>query len=102
MRGELAQRLNERVIPWVTIWVPLPKAEQGVHSCCSSGVAFSPVVTHEPNFVWQAVKVLRDCCVALGAFFRACMRIKPVTEKFLKVTRRAVPVKQFLSLNAAL
>ena len=95
------QRLNYLVITWVTVRVPCSKAEEGVHSCGTSGVAFCAVVTHKPNLVGHAVELLGDCRVALRGFFRTCMGVKPVAEKFLKVARRAVPVKQFLSLNAA-
>ena len=89
------------MIPWVTVRVPFAKAEESVHSCRTSGVAFSSVVTHEPNLVRRALELLGDFCLALRRFFRACMGVKPVAEEFFKVTRRAVPVKQFLSLNAA-
>ena len=89
------------MILWVTVRVAVAKAEESVHSCRASGIAFSSVVTHKPNLVGRAVELLGDCCVALRGFFRARMGVKPVTEKFFKVTCRAMPVKQFLSLNAA-
>ena len=89
------------MIPWVTVRVAVAKAEESVHSCRTSGIAFSSVVAHEPNLVGRALELLGDCCVALRGFFRACVGVKPVAEKFFKVTCMAVPVKQFLSLNAA-
>ena len=89
------------MIPWVPVRIPFAKAEEGVHSCRTSGIAFISVVTHEPNLVGRALELLGDCSVALRGFFRACMGVKPVAENFFKVTRRAVPVKQFLGLNAA-
>ena len=89
------------MIPWVTVRVAIAKAEEGVHSCRTSRIAFSSVVTYKPNLVGRAVELLGDCCIALRGFFRAGVGVKPVAEEFFKVTRRAVPVKQFLSLNAA-
>ena len=89
------------MIPWVTVRVAVAKAEECVHSCRTSGVALGAVVTHKPNLVGRAVKLLGDGFVALRGFFRAGVGVKPVAEEFFKVTRRAVPVKQFLSLNAA-
>ena len=89
------------MIPWVTVRVPFAKAEKGVHSCRVSGITFGSVVTYKPNLVGRAVELLGDSCIALGGFFRACMGVKPVAEKVFKVTRRAVPVKQLLSVNAA-
>ena len=89
------------MIPWVSVRVAVAKAEEGVHPCQTSRIAFGAVVTHKPNFVGRAVELLGNSYVAFRGFFRACMSVKPVAEKFFKVTLRAVPVKQFLSLYAA-
>ena len=87
--------------PWVTVRVAVAKAEECMHSCQTSGIALRSVVTHKPNLAGRDVELLGNLCIALRGFFRACMGVKPVAKKFFKVTRRAVPVKQFLSLNAA-
>ena len=89
------------MISWVTVRVAVAKAEECVHSCRTSGIAFRSVVTHKPNLIGRAAELLGNSYVALRGFFRACMGVKPVAEKFFKITSRAVPVKQFLSLNAA-
>ena len=89
------------MIPWVTVGIAIAKAEESVHSCHASGIAFGSVVTHKPNLVGRAVELLGDFCIALRRLFRAGVGVKPVAVEFFKVTRRAVPVKQFLSLNAA-
>ena len=89
------------MISWVTVRVAVAKAEEGMHSCRKSRIALRSVVTHKPNLVGRAVELLGNLCIAFRGLFRACMGVKPVAEKLLKVTRRAVPVKQLLSLNAA-
>ena len=68
------------MIPWVSVRVAVAKAEKGVHSCRTCGIALRSVVTHKPNLVGRAVELLGDCCVALRGFFRACMGVKPVAE----------------------
>ena len=85
MSAYLPQRFNHHVIPWVTVGVAVAKAEEGLHSCRTSGVAFRSVVTHEPNVVWGSVQVLCNCCVALGGFFGSSAGVKPVAEKVFKV-----------------
>ena len=89
------------MLPWVTVRVAVAKAEERMHSCRTSRIALRSVVTHKPDFVGRAAELLGNFYVALRGFFGACMGVKPVAEKFFKITRRAVPVKQFLSLNAA-
>ena len=89
------------MIPWVTVRVAVAKAEEGMHSCQTSGIALRSVVTHKPNLVGRALELLGNLCIAFRGFFRAGMGVKPVAEKFFKVTLMAVPVKQFLSLNTA-
>ena len=89
------------MIPWVTVRVAVAKAEECVHSCRTSRIALRSIVTHKPNLVGRTAELLGNLCIAFRGFFRAGVGVKPVAEEFFKVTPRAVPVKQFLSLNAA-
>ena len=83
MRADIAQCVNDGVISGVAIGIAVSEAEQGMHPCCSSSIAFVPVVTHKPYVFGFAIQLFGDHDVTFSRFLGAGVSVKPlIKERF--------------------
>ena len=81
MRAYIAQCVNDGVISGVAIGIAVSEAEQGMHPCRSSSVAFVPVVTHKPYVFGVAIQLVCDRDVTFARLLGAGVGVKPLIKE---------------------